>query len=455
MSIIAVTVESAARLSSRAKALHAGGAIDTTRRFASNIAVSAASRLSSRAKALHAGGGAAASVWEKMNAIAARAGMVNMSQGFPDFPGSSVARDAASVAMATGDAASNQYSPQPGLLALRESVSAFYDRRHGVTYDPASEVVVTAGGQEGLAAAFLAYLNPGDEVVCVEPFYPFMLGAILNAGAIPRVVTLEPPDFALPEAALREACASPKAKMLVLNTPHNPTGKVATPQELEMVASACVENDLLAVADEVYEHCVFPSTTPVGSTSTATAAAAHRRLAAAPGMAERTITIGSGGKLFALTGWRVAWATGPAELLAPLGRAHTHMTFSAPTPLQLGVAAALDVEDGLEEVAPLFASNWRKLATALEEGHTPVAEVCAAEGGYFLVARTDGTPDVEFCENLAESAGVVATPMSVFYTTPFTEEEPCTLVRFTICKSKEHVERACERIVSPPHSWSA
>lgn len=385
--------------------------------------------LSARSRALADGGGRAAQVWEHVNGLAARPGMINMGQGFPDFPGSSVARRVASAAVAVGAAADNQYSQQPGSAVLRQSISNFVARRHGGTpLDFASEVVVTAGAQEALAAAFLAFLDPGDEVIIFDPCYPFMLGAIRLAGAVPKCVTLEAPGFAIDAAAVRAAAeASSRAKMLVLNTPHNPTGHVASAAELEQVAAVCREHDLLAVADEVYEHCLFGGAT-------------HRRLADVEGMRERTITLGSGGKLFALTGWRVAWATGPAALVQPLGQAHTHLTFSAPTPLQLGIAAALDTEDGLADVGPSFEENFAMLSEALLAG-TPIKEVCAAQGGYFLVAET-GQADVDFCEWLAEERGVCCTPMSVFYA----EQRPCELVRFTICKSREHMERACEAL---------
>jgi N-succinyldiaminopimelate aminotransferase len=393
--------------------------------------------LSQRGEALASGG--AAQVWETMNALAARPGMINMSQGFPDFEGSQVARSVAAELIASGGAADHQYSPQPGLLKLRESISSFYSRRYPSVaarpYDPSSEVVVTAGGQEGLAAAFLAFCDPGDEVVVCEPFYPFMLGAIRLAGAVPRVVRLRAPTFTIEEDELREACASPRAKMLVLNSPQNPTGHVATPAELDMCARACQEHDLVAIADEVYEHCVFSPHR-------------HLRLADIDGMRQRTISISSGGKLFSLTGWRVAWATGPSHLVQPLGRAHTHMTFSAPTPLQAGIAAALDADDGLEEISPLFSANFESLAAALLKG-TAVRRVGDAQGGYFLVAETDGSADVKFCKVLAEQSGVVATPLSVFYSTPFPDDEPCTLVRFTICKSREHVLRACAALTAP------
>lgn len=272
---------------------------------------SSSDRLSHRARALAAGGGAAARVWEEVNALASQPGMVNMGQGFPDFAGSAVARDVASEALQGGSAALNQYSPQPGLLALRESIASFQTRRYGASYDAATEVIVTAGAQEGLAgrhtgnpavpalpnfiklwlvfaAAFAAFLDPGDEVLLFEPFYPFMLGAVRLAGAVPRVVTLHSPEFAIDTDKVAQLVAeSPKVKMLVLNSPHNPTGHVASATELEAIAKVCVAHDLIAVADEVYEHSVFPS----GGGDSAPSSG-HMQLAASPGMRERTITLG-------------------------------------------------------------------------------------------------------------------------------------------------------------------
>ena len=236
--------------------------------------------------------------------------------------------------------------------------------------------------------------------------------------------------------------------MIVVNSPHNPTGHVATPQELRLLADVCTQHDLLAVSDEVYEHCIFPSP----------AMLSHRQLASEPGMRARTITLGSGGKLFALTGWRVAWAYGPAELVQPLSRAHTHLTFNAPTPLQHGIAEALDAEDGLDEVPHLFGGNFALLADALRQGGSGVGGICEAQGGYFLVAQTDGSSDVDFCTRLAQERGVVCTPMSVFYAPQSASEqqqevaeeqeaEPCRLVRFTVCKSRRYVETACEALL--------
>jgi len=277
----------------------------------------------------------------------------------------------------------------------------------------------------------LALLDPGDEVLMFEPFYPFLLGAIRMAGGIPRAVPLIAPEFAIDAAAV-EAAITSKTRMIVHNTPHNPTGHVTTPREMEALAAVCVKHNLVAVSDEVYEHAVFP---PLQ----------HQRLADLPGMRERTVTVSSAGKLFSLTGWRVAWAYGPARLMAPLNYAHIHMTYCAPTPLQAGIAAALREEDGtFGGVGELFKGNYHLLSDAVLRGTG--ATPCRAQGGYFLVADVSGSGakiDMEYCERLADSKGVVCTPLSVFYL----EAERSMLVRFTICKSRAYILGACEALL--------
>lgn len=369
--------------------------------------------------------------------LAAKPGVVNMGQGAPDFVGSSIALRAAAAAAEAGGAADNQYSAKEGTIKLRVSVADFMERRYGHRPDPTSEVVITAGGQEALACMFLAFCNPGDEVITFEPYFPFMLGAMQLAGATPRCVTLEAPNFTFDEATLRAAASSTRAKMLIVNTPHNPTGRVATAAELEMIGRVCREYGLIAVSDEVYEHCVFHGLQ-------------HRRLADVDGMRDRTITIGSGGKLFSLTGWRVAWAVGPRALVGPLTQVHTQTTFCSPTPLQLGVAAALDCDAGLADISDLFEENAAMLTKALHEGTT--LDVFPPDGGYFLIAQTpDGEADIDYCRRLAETKGVAATPMSVFYATDhWSPARPCNLVRFTVCKSREHVQRACDALRHGP-----
>ncbi len=407
-------------------------------RSARRLSHVANSRLAQRATSLKRDAGSAAPLWEFINGLAARPGNLNCGQGMPDYEGSIVARAAAADAVRLGSAAHNQYSPQPGLLELRQEVAAFVNRRYGEVLEPRSQVAVTSGGQEALAAAFLSFLDPGDEVVVFEPHYPFMMGAIANSGAVPRPVTLREGDgFALDEEALREACRSPRAKMLVLNSPHNPTGHVVTQSELSLVSRLAREHDLLCISDEVYEHALFP-----------TRGLQHMRLSDQPGMRERTITLGSGGKLFSLTGWRVAWAYGPEELIQPLSLAHTHLSFSAPTPLQVGVAAALRCEDGLDAVGALYERNFNALESALTDGCGDMIDsVVPAAGGYFLVAKSrGGLADADVLRRIAEEKGVVCAPMTPFYSTPFKAEEPCTLVRFAICKSEALIARVCENL---------
>jgi len=357
-----------------------------------------------------------------------------MGQGFPDFAGSLTARQAAAEALLVGSAAANQYSAPAGLLELREEVSRLYARLYpGDAYDPASEVVICTSGQESLNAALRACVSEQvsrggrDGVIVFEPYFPFTQGALDNAPAVMQPVRTHAPGFAIDAAALR-AAVTPRTGTVLLNSPHNPTGHVASEAELAAVAEVCVEHDLLAVSDEVYEHAVFGE------------GCRHRRLCDVPGMRGRTITVSSAGKLFSLTGWRVAWALAPARLATAVASAHTNLTYSAPTPLQAGIAAALREEDGsFGGVAQLFGANFELLATALRE-HRDLT-VCDAQGGYFLVADA-GVPDIDFVRSLAAECGVVCTPMSVFYADQ-DQSESCTLVRFTICKSREHILRAC------------
>jgi len=256
-------------------------------------------------------------------------------------------------------------------------------------------------------------------------------------------VRLSPPSFSIVAADV-EAVINSKTRILVHNSPHNPTGHVSTEEEMASLAALCIKHNLVAISDEVYENAVFPPRQ-------------HHRLADVPGMRERTVTLSSAGKLFSLTGWRVAWAYGPSRLMAPMSYAHTHLSYCAPTPLQMGIAAALREEDGtFGGVASLFKGNFELLADAVERGTG--AKVCNTQGGYFLVADVSATgadSDMHFCELLAQRTSVVCTPLSVFYLEQPPPGAPelvdarkaCMLVRFTICKSREHVLRACEALL--------
>mmetsp|Transcript_4843 Transcript_4843/g.14360 ORF Transcript_4843/g.14360 Transcript_4843/m.14360 type:complete len:392 (-) Transcript_4843:623-1798(-) len=366
--------------------------------------------------------GSTGALWTKLNALGARPGAINMGQGFPDFAGSAVARAAAKDAL--DDPALNQYAPINGLASLREEVASFYARQYDSHYDPASEIIVTTSGQEALVAALTAcFKRTGKSgVVVSEPLYPFLIPAIAAAGGTMQPARLAAPDFALDAAALEEA-ADESTAVAVINSPQNPTGRVFTADELDAFAAFCKRRDIFAISDEVYEHACFPGHT-------------HRRLADVAGMRERTITLSSAGKLYSLTGWRVGWALAPADIAMDVSNAHTALTYSAPTPLQHGIAEALRVEDGsFGGIGALFARNYEVLAAALVSRGIGVAP---AQGGYFLVADAH-RPDMAFVEALAEETGVVCTPLSVFYASP---PEDNTWVRFTICKSAEYIDRA-------------
>ena len=340
--------------------------------------------------------------------------------------GSAVARDAAKAALDVP--ALNQYAPINGLAELRAEIRNFYERSYGSTYDD-DEVVVTTSGQEALVAALKAcFTEERRGVVVMEPFYPFLAPAIAAAGGVMQPARLGP-GFVLDEAAL-DAAADATTACAVLNTPHNPTGRVFSATEIDAFASFCERQKIYAVADEVYEHAVFPGRT-------------HIRLA--DRLRERTISLSSAGKLFSLTGWRVGWALAPRDLALRVSNAHTALTYSAPTPLQQGVAAALKAEDGSFDGVPFtFHRNAEMLAAALTARGL---DVFPPEGGYFLCANCH-EPAMGFVEKLAYDTGVVCTPLNVFYATPPAED---TWVRFTICKSAAHVDRACEALA--PGAW--
>jgi N-succinyldiaminopimelate aminotransferase len=273
-------------------------------------------------------------IFTEMTALAARTGAINLGQGFPDTDGPIELIEAAYAAMRAG---ANQYAPLPGVPELRAAVAEHQRRRYGLEVDPDDGVQVTFGATEAIAAAMLGLLEPGDEVVVLEPYYDSYAATIAIAGAARRPVTLRPPDFALDCDELRRAAAGPRARLLLLNSPHNPTGRVLTRAELEAVAAVCLERDLIAVTDEVYEHLVFDGE--------------HVPLATLPGMAERTLTISSAGKTFSFTGWKIGWCSGPPELVRAVRAAKQFLTFAGGTPLQHAAAAGL--RDAERLVAPL------------------------------------------------------------------------------------------------------
>ncbi|MEV6366893.1 pyridoxal phosphate-dependent aminotransferase [Micromonospora musae] len=371
-------------------------------------------------------------IFAEMSALAVRTGAVNLGQGFPDTDGPPEMLAAAAEALRSGQ---NQYPPGPGIPALRTAVAAHQRRFWGLEYDPDGEVVVTAGATEAVAAAILALCEPGDEVVCFEPYYDSYAASIALAGAVRRPVTLRPADngrYAFDPEALR-AAFGPRTRLVLLNSPHNPTGKVFTPAELALVAELCQEHDAYAVTDEVYEHLVFTD-----------ASAPHLPLATLPGMRERTLRISSAGKTFSCTGWKIGWASGPARLVSALLRVKQFLTFVNAAPLQPAAAVALGLPD---EYFSGFRAGLQARRDQLVEGLNDAGfDVLAPEGTYFVTADVTplgGRDGVEFCRSLPQRCGVVAVPTQVFYDDA---EAGRRLVRFAFCKRPEVLTEAVTRL---------
>jgi N-succinyldiaminopimelate aminotransferase len=371
-------------------------------------------------------------IFSEMSALAARTGSINLGQGFPDTDGPPEMLNAAAEALRAG---ANQYPPLAGIPALRQAIVAHEQRFWALTRDPDTEVVVTAGATEAIAAAILGLCEPGDEVVCFEPYYDSYAAAIALAGAVRRPVTLRPgPDgrYLFDEDELR-AAFGPRTRLVLLNSPHNPTGKVFTGEELTLVAALCQEHDTYAVTDEVYEHLVFTD-----------AAAAHLPIAALPGMRERTVRISSAGKTFSCTGWKIGWATGPARLVSAVQRVKQFLTFVNAAPLQPAVAVALGLPDEYfaEFRAGMQGRRDRLVAGLVDAGFA----VLPSEGTYFVttdITPLGGTDGVEFCRSLPERCGVVAVPTQVFYDH---QDAGRRLVRFAFCKREQVIDEAVTRL---------
>ena len=364
------------------------------------------------------------SVFTEMSALAERTGSINLGQGFPDEDGPLEVLDAAAAALHAG---ANQYAPLPGVPALRAAIVEHQRSRYGLVHDPDTEVQVTFGATEAIAAALLGLCNPGDEVIALDPTYDSYAAGVALAGARLRRVPLRPPEWRFDPAELA-AAVSERTRLVLLNSPHNPTGRVLDRAELEAVAALCREHDLIAVTDEVYEHLVFDGE--------------HVPLATLPGMAERTLTISSIGKTFIVTGWKIGWACGPAELVAAVRGAKQFMTFAGGTPLQHASAVALGMAErhGAELAAELKAKRDR-LCDGLERAGF---EVLRPAGTYFVNVDV-GEDAVAFCRELPERAGVVGIPTSVFSGDP---ERVKTLVRFAFCKREEVIDEAARRLAA-------
>jgi N-succinyldiaminopimelate aminotransferase len=362
-------------------------------------------------------------IFTEMSALAERTGSINLGQGFPDFDGPPEVLDAAERALRAGH---NQYAPLAGVPALRDAIAEHQARFYGLSVE---DVQVTFGATEAIAAAMVGLLEPGDEVVVFEPLYDSYAASVAMAGARRRVVTLRPPDWRFDPGELR-AAVTRRTRMVLLNTPHNPTGKAFTREELELVAAVCREHELVAVADEVYEHLVYEGM--------------HVPLAALDGMAARTLTVSSLGKTFSVTGWKVGWACGPSALVGAVRAAKQFLSFAGGTPFQHAGAAALAMGDEFyASLAADFAAKRDRLcAGLLAAGLQPLRPA----GTYFVNALVEGE-GVEFCRALPERARVVAIPTAVFYDD---REVGRSLVRFAFCKRDSVIDEAAARLAGAP-----
>nr|WP_297423277.1 pyridoxal phosphate-dependent aminotransferase [uncultured Actinotalea sp.] len=376
-------------------------------------------------------------VFAEMSALAARTGAINLGQGFPDVDGPT---HVAEVAVAAIRAGRNQYPPGPGVPELRHAVAAHQERHYGLTVDPDTEVLVTVGATEALAAAVLALAGPGDEVVTLEPYYDSYAAVVAMAGATHVTVPLRADGgrYRLDADAFR-AALGPRTRVVVLNTPHNPTGAVLDAAELEVVAAAAREHDVVVVTDEVYEHLVYDGVR-------------HVPIATLPGMAARTLTVSSAGKTFSFTGWKVGWVTGPAALVDAVRAVKQYLTYVASGPFQHAVAEALTDDDGRTRawMADLVASLERRRDLLCEGLEAAGFDVVVPQGTYFVVAdgRALGHDDgAVLCTRLPELAGVVGVPVSAFCREgSAAAAELRSAVRFTFVKQEDVLVEGVRRL---------
>jgi N-succinyldiaminopimelate aminotransferase len=372
--------------------------------------------------------GLGTTIFAEMSALAVATGAINLGQGFPDTDGPDSVREAAVRALRDGRG--NQYPPGPGVPELRTAVCEHQKRFYGLSFDPDTEILVTAGATEAIAAAMLALLEPGDEVIAFEPFYDSYAACIAMAGAVRVPLTLHAPGFRPDLDALR-AAITPRTRLLLLNSPHNPTGMVLTRAELTAIADLAATHDLLVVTDEVYEHLVFDGE--------------HTPLISLPGMRDRTVAISSAGKTFSFTGWKVGWVTGCPELVAAVRTAKQFLTYVASGPFQYAVAEALALPDTYYAA---FRDDLRAKRDLLAAGLRDAGfTVYDPQGTYFLTtdiaALAPGEDALTFCRTLPERAGVVAVPNSVFHDHPTAGR---TQVRFAFCKRPDVLREAAQRI---------
>jgi N-succinyldiaminopimelate aminotransferase len=371
-------------------------------------------------------------IFAEMTALATETGAVNLGQGFPDYDGPSEVLDAAVEAIRSG---LNQYPPGPGMPVLRNAISEHQKRFWGLDYDPDSEILVTAGATEALAACLLGLLESGDQVVLLEPMYDSYQACIAMAGAVARPVTLRPPHYDVDSEQLRAAITD-RTRILLLNSPHNPTGVVLNDEQLKTIADLAIEHDLIVVSDEVYEHLTYDGVR-------------HRSIATLPGMRERTLVISSGGKTFNTTGWKVGWVCGPTELVAAARSAKQFLTYVSSGPFQPAIAIGLRLPDRyFVELAADLQSKRDRLASGLEAAGF---EVFVPQGTYFVtvdIRPVDPSGDGHaFCRSLPRRCGVVAVPNVVFYDREH-RHEGRHLVRFAFCKRASSIDEAVERLTT-------
>ena len=366
-------------------------------------------------------------VFEVMSRLAIENKAVNLGQGFPDEDGPEDIRKIAAEALMSGP---NQYPPMMGLVQLRQAVANHNKRFYDLDVDWQSEVLVTSGATEALADCCLALIEPGDEVILIEPLYDCYLPLVERAGGIPVPLRVTPPEWKLDRDAL-EAAFTAKTKFILLNSPMNPAGKVFDLDDLSFIAELLIKHDVIALCDEVYEHIVYEGYK-------------HTPLMTLPGMRERCIRIGSAGKSFSLTGWKVGYITADAKLLAPIIKAHQFVTFTTPPNLQLAVAAGLEKEDSYYET---LSSEMQMKRNYLQSGLEALGfDVMDCEGTYFLTADISpvkkGVSDVAFCEDMTVNGGVAAVPVSAFYRS----DAPDHFIRFCFCKKISVLEEAIRRL---------
>ncbi|NVJ90396.1 MAG: aminotransferase [Methylocystaceae bacterium] len=366
-------------------------------------------------------------IFTTMSALAVEHQSINLGQGFPDVDGSEEVRRIAAEALMTGP---NQYPPMMGVPELRQAVAEHNKRFYGLDVDWQTEVMVTSGATEALCDCFMGLLNPGDEVVLIEPLYDSYLPIIRHIGAVPKLVRVEPPHWELPRQALEEAF-SDKTKLLVLNSPMNPAGKVFNEDELSFLAGLLEKYDAYAVCDEVYEHLVFDGLK-------------HQPLMTFKGMRDRCARIGSAGKTFSLTGWKIGYITAPPAMMSAIAKAHQFVTFTTPPNLQKAVAAGLRFEDSYYQT---FVNEMQAQRDVLSSGLKEVGfEVLNSQGTYFLTC--DFSPlgfegdDAAFCRHITIEAGVTAVPTGAFYQ----QGGPRNFVRFCFCKQETLLQEAVSRL---------